>query len=330
MGSKARHWCFTLNNPETDILDFDDQNIIYAIYQLEIAPETGTVHFQGYIVLKVKQRLTWVRSILPRAHWEVARGTPQQNRDYCTKPDTRIGEPFELGVFPEDTGQGARTDLKQLHSALKDGLTNKAYSENFFGLWLRYPHVVTNYQQAQIVSRTSSQETVCTLIIGNPGTGKSRYAERLAREYGLGPVFRKQRGKWWDGYLGERVVIFDDFRGSSLSFTDFKLIVDRYPLRVEVKGSHVDLAATHFIITTNIDPDQWWKEEVTGPELSAVTRRFTAGVLHFALLNSFVRYPTYEAYRAGIAPTLWNAPQAQIQFEEVHYPPMEEEEVNVQ
>lgn len=121
--------------------------------------------------------------------------------------------------------------------------------------------------------------------------------------------------------IEEKAVIWDDFRGHYCSFTDFKLCVDRYPLRVEVKGTTCNLAANHFFITTNYDPSDWWTEEVTGSDRSAIFRRITR-VLWVPLPGQFRSFPSYEAYRQEVLiprpadteiPVLtqinWDAPQ---------------------
>ena len=300
--SPARHWCFTINNPTmyADELaaTLDDMGVEYAVFQLEEG-ELGTPHYQGYFILPQKARFTEFKDNLPTAHFQVANGTPAQNREYCTKAEGKLGEFSEIGVFP-GTGQGRRTDLDKVHEALKTGLTQAQYADEHFELFVKYPNLVTNYNAAQIRERDGVEEASCTLFIGPPGTGKSRYAFWLAqRQHGRNGVFRKPPGKWWDGYRGESAVIFDDFRGSSLSFTDFKLCVDRYPLRVEVKGTTCNMASTHFYITTNIEPSAWWKEEVTGPEHSAIFRRITS-VIWMPSLNRFHQFPSYEAYYQAI------------------------------
>ncbi len=138
----------------------------------------------------------------------------------------------------------------------------------------------------------------------------------MARKLDLGGHYDHVFGKWWDGYRGERIVILDDFRGSSLSITHFKRLLDRYALRVEVKGASCPMAATHFFITTNLEPKEWWAEELYAREESAITRRITK-VLYFEEVGKFFEFPDYATYasliltplRDGqIRPTL---PQAQ-------------------
>nr|UIW13726.1 MAG: replicase [ssDNA virus sp.] len=294
--AQARNWCFTLNNPTIDELTLANilEDTTYTIFQLETG-ENGTPHFQGFVVFPQKKRLTQLRALVKGAHWEIARGTPAQNRDYCSKPDGQVGMPVELGNFSEVKTKGQRTDLKALHSSLKSGLDNLAYRDEFFEQFLRYPNLVQNYKLAGIQARDKTTVPRCFLLIGAPGTGKSRFAEVLADGMHPGRVYRKFPGKWFDGYTGERVIIFDDFRGSSLSFTGFKLLVDRYPFRVELKGTTCEMAASDFVITTNIDPKNWWAEEVTGPELSAIFRRITK-ILWFGKENSFKIFDHYSDY----------------------------------
>ena len=302
--AEARSWCFTLNNPKITadelVALLEPLEVRYLVFQLEVG-DSGTPHFQGYVVFKNKKRLSpLTKAILPSsAHWSVAKAGATKNRDYCTKPP-RIGEFREFGEFPEKQ-QGARSDLVEVQSALKAGLTNKDYCDGHFDLFVRYPNLVSNYNIAQIEPREDGCEIACMLIIGPPGTGKSRAASHIASRLGFGEPYRHDTGKWFDGYRGERLIILDDFRGSCLSFTDFKRLVDRYALRVQVKGSTCPMAATHFIITSTVEPTAWWKEEVTGgvDNETAITRRITE-VVYFPENGRFCQFDSYSAYARRI------------------------------
>ncbi len=63
---------------------------------------------QGYVVLKKKSRLSALKKLLPRAHWEIREGTHDQARAYCMKEETRTKEPYEWGDPP---AQGKRNDM---------------------------------------------------------------------------------------------------------------------------------------------------------------------------------------------------------------------------
>jgi len=87
--SSAKRWCFTLNNyvpldyfNHPDLLDHDIYD--YLIYGHEVAA-SGTPHLQGYVCFKTPQRMSSLKKILARASWRVAGGTPQQNKEYCSK-----------------------------------------------------------------------------------------------------------------------------------------------------------------------------------------------------------------------------------------------------
>lgn len=296
--SRAIHWCFTLNNPTIDehqLVDYlEDFGVTYAVFQLEEG-ENGTPHYQGYVAFKEKQRLSALNGIFgpARPHWEVCRGTPTQNRDYCTKKEGRIGDFCEIGELPVQKGK--RTDLSVLHTRLQQGLTSAQYVTEFFDVFQRNPKLVENYLSATLPERDSNAPFSSWLLVGPPGLGKSRLACALS-DCLHGGVFRHCLGKWFDGYRGERTIIFDDFCGSSLPFSGFKRIFDRYPVRVEIKGTSCNLAATNFIITSNFEPKDWWKEEVLGRfGHDAITRRI-GKVVAFCGLNQFRLYPSYAHY----------------------------------
>lgn len=86
--SPAVLWCFTLNNYSEkeyqDLISIFSSNSSKFIIGREIG-ESGTKHLQGFIKLKSKQRLTYLKKVNERAHWEKCKGSEQQNIDYCSK-----------------------------------------------------------------------------------------------------------------------------------------------------------------------------------------------------------------------------------------------------
>ena len=144
-------WCFTINNvdacypEETNIsgtwfseafqgyLEFPERRSVfrYCCFQLEIAPTTGNRHCQGYIYLNLARRLPFLKRFIGgfglhtghgaelQPHIERSRGTPQQNREYCSKTDTAVEGSFrEMGSLPR---QGQRSDLTELAEAIAEG-----------------------------------------------------------------------------------------------------------------------------------------------------------------------------------------------------------------
>lgn len=307
-GKQAKNWILTINNPSYDLLDImpDVPDLKYAIWQLETG-ENGTSHFQAFVMFEIKKRLNQLTVYFQGCHAEIIKGTPEQAKNYCSKMETRIGETSEFGIFPGNGDRGKRTDIAALHSALKSGLDTHGFSEQFFGFWMRFPDLVDRFARTRVRPRSQADPFRCVLIYGLPGLGKSFYAQEVATECartcGDTEAYRKAPGKWWDGYRGQRVVIMDDFSGHSLSFTDFKLVCDRYPLRVECKGSSSELGAYCFYITTNVLPCHWWKEEITGLDKSAITRRFTQ-VIWFTGFKEFREFNDYQSFVNVLSETI--------------------------
>ena len=84
--SRARRWCFTVNNPPTDALVKvkSDDRVRRGIFGEEIG-ESGTPHIQGYLEFFSPLRFNAVKALLPRAHLSAARGSSFDNYKYCSK-----------------------------------------------------------------------------------------------------------------------------------------------------------------------------------------------------------------------------------------------------
>lgn len=65
------------------------------IFQLERGLEENRLHFQGYVNLKKKIRLSQLinMKLIPGVHWSVAHA-PEQLALYCMKDDTRVSGPW--------------------------------------------------------------------------------------------------------------------------------------------------------------------------------------------------------------------------------------------
>ena len=85
------------HNPYDQVYDlFSDPVLAFWIAGREIAPNTGTVHIQGYIETLYPVRFSRIQSLFPGAHIEKARGNRSSNIKYCSKDgDYRVKEGFE-------------------------------------------------------------------------------------------------------------------------------------------------------------------------------------------------------------------------------------------
>lgn len=123
-------------------------------------------------------------------------------------------------------------------------------------------------------SQPQAIERRVNVFWGRTGTGKSR---RAWDEAGEGAYSKCPRSKFWDGYQDQQHVVVDEFRGG-IDVAHLLRWFDRYPVRVEVKGSSRPLAATTLWITSNLDPVLWYPalDEET---VQALLRRLT--ITHF-------------------------------------------------
>lgn len=225
-------------------------------------------------------RLNAVKQLLqcPKMHLEGRLGTRDQARDYCMKEDTRCDGPWEYGVW-SGKSQGRRTDLANACQLIKTGGLAPLVEEHP-EMFVKYSRGMKelDFMYRQAVSKCADREVKTVVLWGPTGTGKTKAAMSFGKSKTWYKLDMSASGStlWWDGYQGEDVLIMDDFYGW-IPHGKLLNILDRYPLRLDVKGSHVWAAWKWVIITSNKEPSSWYLE---GSNFSALERRLTV-VHHF-------------------------------------------------
>ena len=267
-----RNACFTINNyteAEHDLMRAIGElgQHRYLIVGIEKG-ESGTPHLQGYIALGKRMRLNTVRNLLGgRAHVESARGTPEENRAYCSKEKNFR----EWGALPK---QGERTDIQKIKEDLDKGEPLVSVVKSAMNYQqLKYAETYHKYVSKPNWTREPPR---VIWIYGPTGVGKTRMALDICKE---SPDWEDDTWisgntlRWWQGYRGQTNVIIDEFRKDFCTFHELLRILDRYPFQVEYKGGSTWLQAKTIIITSCFKPEFVYERR---EDIGQLLRRITS------------------------------------------------------
>lgn len=288
----GRAMCFTFNEPKEDSDRAGDfwaidperfgPGIKYAVWQLEIGAE-GTVHYQGYAAFN--DSITYARAkqlldIADHAHMDVALGTAEDNKRYCSKPGALEG-PFEYGSIAA-VGQGKRSDLVAAASSAAD-LTKSMVDVilEHPSVAMRYGRGLETYRQAALVKQmrttkgSSLRRAVQTVVYwGPPGTGKTFKAQQELDAFWLPPATAEKQPVWFDGYLDQSTLIIDEFTPQRLPLSLLLNILDGAPIQLPKKGGFVQPSWRKVVITSNFHPQAWYPDS-PADSIDALKRRLT-------------------------------------------------------
>lgn len=259
---RGRSVCFTLNNPTEEELT-NLRSLItkyptvfkYHVHQLERGSQNGTLHVQGFIqAANPVEFKTWKRYLGDRAHISFTKGTPQQNRDYCTKDSDRVPGSliYEEGEIPSP---GKRNDILAFTERIQvEGSTIGDIALEFPGEFLRYPNAFAQFRSAVCPQRDF--KTKIFWFFGATGLGKSYTIRQLAPT----GYWKSCSNHWWNGYdpLGHTDVILDDYRTNWCDFSQLLRYFDEYPLSVEFKGGVSVFRPRRIFVSCPKPPLQCW------------------------------------------------------------------------
>ena len=203
--------------------------------------ELKTPHLQIYFRMKEAKTFSKIKKVFTRAHIEVAKGSDEQNRIYCSKERILIEE----GTTKV---QGKRNDIETIRNMVQEGHGMRDILE-----------VATSVQSVRMaeIHLKYFEKKRCTKPIvkwyyGPTGSGKTIRAHEESED----PYVCLDTIKWWEGYDGHKHIIIDDMRGDFAKFHQLLKLLDRYEYKVECKGGSRQIQAEQIIITSCYSPQQ--------------------------------------------------------------------------
>jgi hypothetical protein len=259
--TKSRKFVFTLNNytdGELKRIREYPETVKYVAYEKEVAPSTGTLHLQGFLYTWEPMRISQLHSgFLKRARFCVMYSDFDHNNVYCKK-DTG-----ELEEFGERPAQGKRTDIIGVKRRIDAGenLYEIMKDESFFSIIMQNERALQKYSsyiRGQRLRAGGRKVPQVLVRIGPSRSGKSSY---IFDKHGYENVFSvpKLTGDWYDGYDGQKFVVFDDVEAGKVPPCEhFKRITDGIPMQVPIKGGFTWFLPEIIYFTSNHAVKDWW------------------------------------------------------------------------
>jgi len=224
--SPAKMWCFTLNNyNENDIkileLAFNGSKYIIG----KEVGESGTPHLQGYVNFNDKKRLTALKKIHDKVHWEKCKGSEEDNIKYCSKDGNII------------------TNIK-----IKKPL--KLLKEEQFYEWQKF---VIN-----IIKQEPDDRKIYWIWEEKGNKGKTTFAKYLSATYGAIPVEGKKNDILYCCAEFESDIYIMDIERTMeeyISYGAIEKIKNGYYMCSKYESKPIIRNPPHFIVFANFMPD---------------------------------------------------------------------------
>ena len=288
----------TLNNPtEEDIqvlLDYTEtlgSVTRRGIWQLEIG-ESGTPHLQGYVYFKNPKSKKGCINF-----WEMIFGhtkthveprykftTCAQAWTYCTPEYPGKEDDNPVTSWGERPIEGVSDDpWASIMQMVKDGFSDLEIIEAWPGHGIRNRAAIGQYRLALAREKVSWTEMDVTYISGPSGCGKTRsilYDENGQYNHDVYRVTDKKHP--WDGYNGQKIVLFEEFR-SSYKIEEMLNWIDGHPCELPARyAPKMKLFDTVYIVSNWKFEEQYIGQQ-TGHEgkresFAAFKRRITTFV----------------------------------------------------
>jgi len=267
--SKARSWCFTLNNYEaSEEAAIKQIPCKYLLFGHERG-EQGTPHLQGFISFDDARTFHNVASLLPRAHIEVAKSAAASIK-YCKKDGdfVELGEYMSNREIAQRGGEALAARWEEWKKLALAGKCDEIPAQYYVPHMSAFDRLAVRGQQHR-ENAPPLDALDNWLYFGDTGLGKSKAARA---DFG-GSVFIKNVNKWWDGYYGEDTALIEDLDPDAAKCLRWHLKIwcDHYWFAAEVKFGTIYIRPKRIVITSQYTVEQLWHDD--NETIQAMSRR---------------------------------------------------------
>jgi len=271
--SRSRGWCATIFDEEastTQLDKFKSLDCDYIYIGEEICPSTGRKHGQCFLWFRNARTFKSLRRAVAPSHIEPQSvySTTEQAIRYCEKDGKCLFERGNRPLSPEKKGKGEQLRWVRNLEAATTGNFDQMDPQSRF-LHMRIAQAHHERYLASVPKDYVGEQNIW--IHGPSGCGKTRYVHSHP-DYSS-DLYIKSGNKWWDNYLFQQFVLFDDFsKHHSVLVDHLKQWAGGYPFVAEYKGGSKVIRPKKIIITSNYHPNELWTDEAG--ELEPILRRF--------------------------------------------------------
>lgn len=297
-GPKVRSWMVTINN-YTQVDEEQLKGLVgtldakYVVYGYEVAPTTGTPHLQAWVYFSNARHMGGVKKLLPRANLLKTEAVYLPHSiGYCKKGNLTDAEKpteaeggwskfyekahesftgYEDGVLPKIPKAKGQMEVERYQVAwdlAKEGKIEEIDADIRLRLYGTLKRIKADYLPKPVRLLAHDNHW----YEGISGTGKSH----TAREgYIEDEIYTKTLTKWWDGYVGQPLVLIEEWHPKlDVELQQLlKLWSDLYPFDAEFKGGTFKIRPAKLIITANYSMRTCFGHDEQGL-LAPLSRRF--------------------------------------------------------
>jgi len=319
--TRGRRFHIVINNPAEKGLTHERikeilqnfRSLRYACFADEIGSQ-GTYHTHLYLLMKNSTRHSTLRNAFGnQANIQHAKGSSAENRAYILKEgakhkdksSTSVPNTFcEIGVCPENDGQGYRSDLDFLYEQVKSGASNYEILESSNGKQMRNLLYVEKARQAlsQEKTRHTFRTLTITFIWGATATGKTSY---VFNTHSYDEVYRvTEYRNPFDNYSGQDILCLDEYK-NSFTIRELLTYLEGFPM-TQLKARYSNKYANYtkvYILSNTPLSEQYKDEQYNEPEVwHALLRRITnvyeflpdGKKLHYTITSDYDIIPDTE------------------------------------
>ncbi len=219
------------------------------------------------MVSSESRRLSSLKKVNNRAHYELAKGSTEANFNYCSK-DNKVWEYGDRNKC----GQGKRNDLKDIVTKpIEDIIRDHP------DIYVKFHKGIKDltFQKDLKIINHYNNKLIVSSIIGKPGSGKTRYVLDKHKPENVYILDAEDSKLWFDGYNGQEILLIDDFYGN-IKYSYMLRLIDKYHLKLQVKNGFVVSKWNKIYITSNNEIKHWYNNM---SNIDALKRRINESIM---------------------------------------------------